>query len=244
MWQRLLAEPVCTDAVRGRRVLQCLRQPGGHGRLDQYAADNDAGAEIGQALVSNCTPPVVVSQQMTEAKVVDPTTGRPLLGVGIRYFAGGGWYGHPGLNYMDQQKLTVVQINTDGVEYAWIWYLATDATIVKIPTSTLTPSNDYFILELAVEPISGTLCFAATGMYAAGTAAAGWFAATNVIPNRATLPTPGMRTTGKIPMAAGDRAQATRSRSLRAERRAARRGTAAAELADASPRTNLAQSIR
>ena len=38
-----------------------------------------------------------------------------------------------------------------------------------------------------VEPKSGTLCFAVTGMYGYGTMAAGFWAANQVIPNRASF---------------------------------------------------------
>jgi hypothetical protein len=154
---------------------------------DAYASDNDAGAEIGTALTA-CSPSVTVTQQQNESLVTDPATGRPLLGVGNTYLIGGGWYGHPGMAYMDKEKLSPVQVNSDGTTNSWIQNLATGEYVVKILTSTLTATNDYFLIELVVEPESGTLCFAATGMLDAGTAAAGYFTSTQVIPNRSKYP--------------------------------------------------------
>ena len=48
------------------------------------------------------------------------------------------------------------------------------------PIVTLTDHHDYFLLQLSVEPTSGTLCFNAHGFFAAGTQAAPWYF-TNVI---------------------------------------------------------------
>ena len=155
---------------------------------DMYATDNDAGNVVGAALAANCAPPTTISQQIDEALVVEPGTGRPLLGVGDTYLIGGGWFGHAGINYMDMQTLTHVQVNGDGVMYSWIKNLVgpPNTYVVDVLTSSLTATNDYFLVELAVEPISGTLCFAATGMLGPGTTAAGWYAANVIIPQRAT----------------------------------------------------------
>ncbi len=172
----------CADAV----FANVCENPSATLVWDSYVGDNDAGAEIGQALVSSCSPPITFNQQQNEALAVDPTTGRPLLGVGDTYLIGGGWFGHAGMAYMDKQKLSPVQVNSDGVSYSWIQNLSTSEYVVKILTSSLTATHDYFLLELVVEPESGTLCFAATGMLQPGTTAAGWFASNKVIPNRAT----------------------------------------------------------
>jgi hypothetical protein len=163
--------------------------------FDKFDPDNDAGAHVGQALIDNCKAPndagddagpwFIFKQEPNESNVVDPASNRPILGVGDTYLIGGGWFGHVGMAYMDDHGLTAVQVNGDGTN-SWIRKLGTDAGIVSVLTTSLTGSHDYFILEMAVEPVSGTLCFAATGMLAPGTAAAAYWAANEVIPNRTT----------------------------------------------------------
>jgi hypothetical protein len=58
---------------------------------------------------------------------------------------------------------------------------------VNVPTASLTSTHDYFILELAVEPVSGTLVFAATGMLEPGSVAAGFYGSTQVVPSHASM---------------------------------------------------------
>jgi hypothetical protein len=57
--------------------------------------------------------------------------------------------------------------------------------VVSTPNSALTAHHDFFYVQLSVEPVSGTLCLSAAGMYAPGTVAAGYYTGTEIIPNRA-----------------------------------------------------------
>ena len=46
----------------------------------------------------------------------------------------------------------------------------------------MTAHHDYFLLELSVEPISGTLCFFGYGMLSQGTIAAGYYFQSTIVP--------------------------------------------------------------
>ena len=48
----------------------------------------------------------------------------------------------------------------------------------------LTMTHDYFLLQLAFEPQSGTLVFMGYGLYGSGTTAAGWFFQNILLPNK------------------------------------------------------------
>jgi hypothetical protein len=52
-----------------------------------------------------------------------------------------------------------------------------------IPTSMLSPSLDYFALEVSVEPKSGTLCFFGFGMLVPGTEAVAYYFQNHVVPH-------------------------------------------------------------
>jgi hypothetical protein len=155
--------------------------------LDQYDPDNDAGSMMGAALAANCNPAVVVGVAQQDAGIVnDPITGRPTAGPGDTLLMGGGSYGQLTMGYLDNAGLTKLLLAVDGPNNLAFFDRATNVAVVSAPFSTLTSSHDFFALELTVEPISGTLSYTGFGMYAAGTAAAGYYFAQVVMPNIAT----------------------------------------------------------
>ena len=87
---------------------------------------------------------------------------------------------------MDNAGLTRCSVSEDGTN-AWILNQTTSQYVVNVPQTSLTAGHDYFLVELSVEPVSGTLVFAAIGMLAPGTLAAGFFVPTVMVPNRAQL---------------------------------------------------------
>ena len=100
---------------------------------------------------------------------------------------GGGGYGHIGIAYLDMMNLTPLFPSVNGQEYDVI-ERATGAKIVSTTFTALTAQHDYFYVELAVEPLSGTLSVSGVGMQAPGTVAAGYYLAAEIIPNRANYP--------------------------------------------------------
>jgi len=156
--------------------------------LDGLAADEDAGSTIGAALAASCTPAVVVAALGQDAGgVLDPATNRPITGVGDTFVAGGGAFGQLGVAYMNNQSLTPVYVTVDGNAMTASFVQRSSKTaLVTAPMSNLTAAHDYFVVQLAVEPTSGTLCFIAYGFFAPGTSAAAFWASTQMVPNRAT----------------------------------------------------------
>lgn len=157
--------------------------------LDGIATDEDAGSTIGAALAASCTPAVVVAALGQDAGgVLDPATNRPITGVGNTFVAGGGAFGQLGVAYMNNQSLTPVYVTVDSnAMTASFVQRSTSAALVTAPMSMLTASHDYFVVQLAVEPTSGTLCFIAYGFFAPGTSAAAFWASTQMVPNRASF---------------------------------------------------------
>jgi hypothetical protein len=152
--------------------------------LDPYAADNSAGTTIGAALTANCSPPTKIAQSAEDAiGVTDPSTGRPITGVGNTFIAGGGSYGQKGIGYMQTAGLLPLTIAANDTNI-WFQTTATSQPIAMTTFGDLTAHHDYFCVEVGLEPVSGTLVLTGLGMMAPGTAAAGYWMSSQVIPQR------------------------------------------------------------
>jgi hypothetical protein len=180
----------CDDAV----LSNVCANPKATVVLDGLPPDDGAGNVIGMALATGCAPAVTVFTALEDSGVEqDPISGRPLTGPGNTLVAGGGWFGHASVLYMDGRgaapppaPLTPLVLDNDGTN-AWIRNRKTSVNLVLTSISSLTPNHDYFLLELSVEPISGTLCFFGYGMLSPGTIAAGYYFQSNVLPSLSTF---------------------------------------------------------
>ncbi len=152
--------------------------------IDPYAEDNEAGTAMGAALSTSCTPPVSILQTSQNAEgVLEPGTGRPITGPGNTFITGGGGYGQNGVTYMEA-SITPVYLWSDGTS-AQVRTRSTGQPVVSTMVSALTAHHDFFYVQLSIEPKSGTLCFSVAGILSPGTVAGGYFASTELIPNRA-----------------------------------------------------------
>jgi Stigma-specific protein, Stig1 len=150
---------------------------------DSYQEDNQAGAAMGAALKANCSPPTMILQTAQDAEgVLEPGSGRPITGPGNTLITGGGGFGQNGVAYMEA-AITPLYLWGDGTT----GQIRTRAgkALVTSAVSALTEHHDFFYVQVSVEPQSGTLCFSAVGMLSPGTLAAGFYTASELIPNRA-----------------------------------------------------------
>jgi hypothetical protein len=151
--------------------------------LDAFQVDNQAGTALGAALAAGCNPPPMVQPVSQHAPgVLETDAGRPSTGGGNTFVAGGGAYGQLGVSYLDNQGLTPVYLTTDGTT-AQIIQRAPGVVLANTNVSDLNAHHDFFFIEIAVEPITGTACFIGAGILAPGTAAAGYFGASQLVPN-------------------------------------------------------------
>jgi hypothetical protein len=154
---------------------------------DPYDIDNAAASQIGGALTMACVPPTkVVMQDQGAAGVLDPA-GRPLAGGSTSYLTGGGAFGQRLVDYLDKAALSPLYLTSDGTYFGFRNRI-TGADVVAALRPTLTESHDYFLVELVVEPTSGTLTIASLGLFAPGTTAAGYWVSTEMIPKRDSYP--------------------------------------------------------
>jgi hypothetical protein len=132
-------------------------------------------------------PAVSVTSTANDSGVAqDPVSGRPITGPGDTLVAGGGYFGQTGVAYMENHGLALVGGTSAGNSY--LKNPKTNAYIFNVPSTTLTASHDYVVIELSVEPVSGSLCLFGYGFTGQGTAAAAYYFQTNIITNRATFP--------------------------------------------------------
>jgi len=153
---------------------------------DAYGTDDLAGIAVGQALQATCglEGGLLIVDEL-DSSVLAPETGAPNTGVGNTSVACGGGDGQHGVRYLDSMQETAIYLYTDGTT-AWFTQRSTGVDIATVNIATqLTAHQDYFYLQMTVEPISGTLTMMGVGMFAPGTAAAGYYASTVVLPNRA-----------------------------------------------------------
>ena len=160
---------------------------------DPFAVDTAAGMALGTALqsCSDAGATLTVAAQ-TQAGVLEQDAGeagawRPILGVGNTLVAAGGSYGQLAVGYLDSNGLTRAYVKTDGVT-VWVYQRSTNVALVTTSFSGLNAHHDFFLLELAVEPQSGTLSLIGQGFLAPGTSAAAYYGSQVVIPSRASYP--------------------------------------------------------
>jgi hypothetical protein len=157
---------------------------------DPYPIDDEAGAAIGSAIQSCAVGSTlsVVPQTQPGILVPDGDAGwRPNTGGSTTMVAGGSWFGQLSVAYLDDHGLTPVYLVNDGTT-SHIYQRSTGLALVTTPDSALTSQHDYFILEMTVEPQSGTLCVIGEGILSPGTTAAGYYGAAVVVPNRNMYP--------------------------------------------------------
>jgi hypothetical protein len=175
----------CTDAV--------LKNLCGNAQatvvFDPFPGDNDAGEQLVSAVAKGCVPATGIrSVDQGAGMAEDPATGRPLTGPGDTLVAGGGLFGQKGVAYMESQGLTPLVIGSNGVNNIEIRNTKTNAVLVSVSNTMLTAHHDYVVLEVSVEPMSGTLCFFGYGLGLPGTAAAAFYYENKVVPNRGMYP--------------------------------------------------------
>jgi hypothetical protein len=159
---------------------------------DPYPTDMQAGSSLGEAIGSSCAGAgvtvVMVSQTQPGILVQGGDAGwRPNTGVGTTLVAGGGAFGQLSVQYMDESALTPVYLTNNGTT-SHIYQRSTGLPLVTANDDTLSAQHDFFMLELAVEPQSGTLCLFGEGILGPGTVAAGYFGSHVLLPAHASYP--------------------------------------------------------
>jgi hypothetical protein len=89
------------------------------------------------------------------------------------------------VTYVESTGVSRVYFEQTASNFAFI-NRSTGSPIVDVPTTSLTASHDYFLIEAMRDPPSGTYCLFANGFYAPGTIAGTWYFTNVVLPQRLT----------------------------------------------------------
>jgi hypothetical protein len=159
--------------------------------LDGLAVDDDATPLVRDGIAASCSPaPDMKIVPEKTADVVNPTTGRPFIGGGQMLAVLGGPFGHGLVRYLEQAKVADVYNYYDADVNRFIGRALSgqsDPLIVDAQQWMLTTGHDYFVVEMVLEPLSGTLVLASYGLASPGTRAAGWYLVHQMLPMRSTL---------------------------------------------------------
>ena len=155
--------------------------------------DDALAAVFAAAFASACpAPPVTVAEPETASFAINPTTAQPVAGAGDVIVVIGGPYTSNVAKYVESQGLTRIYDTTPDFEVVGFYGRSADGgvdpEVAVAPISSFTANNDYFKIEMVVDPVSGTRIFQVYGIYAPGTLAAAWFFENRVLPNLGAFP--------------------------------------------------------
>jgi hypothetical protein len=168
--------PQCEEAVFGN----VCDNPTATLVFDPYSADNAAGVTLGAALGSACHMTI----ESPDAAPFEPDSGQPTTGIADLCVIGGGAFGQPAVAYLDSRGLTDVYLSSANDDAGAFDIIFTDRggsgpprVIAAAPFSSTPTNTDYFLVELVVDPASGSLCLVVLGMGAQGTSAGAYYVA-------------------------------------------------------------------
>ena len=166
--------------------------------FDQYDGDNQAALMMASALQNACQLSIIRPARddagtVADPNVLDPVSGQAKTGIGNLCLIGGGSFGQRAVSYIDNHSLSNVVIGAGTTDAGVFAVFFTDRTVpsapktiaIEAPYSVTNNTHDYFLLQLTVDPSTGSLCMEAMGLTAQGTIAAGYYAAKHSIENGA-----------------------------------------------------------
>ncbi len=140
--------------------------------------DDDAGVSLGDAVAAACpTVTLTLVAAHTDAGIVDGH-GRPQIGDAL-LIAAGGPYVQPLVAYLEGATTPVYYSgNSQGDGFA----MRDGGALATAPTGVVGLHHDYFVVEVVVDPTSGSLALLTYGFGQWGTAAGAWFAENRILP--------------------------------------------------------------
>jgi hypothetical protein len=158
--------------------------------VNDGAGDRGAGGVLGAALASVCVPAPTVRALApnTDAgsSLIDPRTGEPLAGIGDLLAVAGGPDVQPLVRYLERSASPIYY---SAERWPTLAFVARGrGEVVEFDSSQITSVHDFAVLELVLEPSSGTLSLVCYGVGGEGTAAGAWYFANRVLPTAAAWP--------------------------------------------------------
>ncbi len=160
--------------------------------LDGLAADDPATTVMATGFATSCSPPpTTMSVPQSSSGTIHPTNGKPVAGPGNMLVVAGGPFGQLLVKYLETAGITPVysyyDLMVNQLRGRSPGDAGADPILVNAMQSDVTNSHSFFMIEMVIDPASGTLVFIVYGISAPGTLAATWYFAQKMLPARATL---------------------------------------------------------
>ncbi len=155
--------------------------------IADQGGDAPSDMQLGAALNAACSPasPFSVIAQSAGTGLLDPVSGAPQTAAGQMIATAGGPDVELLVHYLEAGA-SPVYYSADSVSgpLQSIAFIARDggATLATTSAGSLTGSHDYFLVELVVDPSSGTLAFVCYGFSSTGTVAGAWYLSHLLLP--------------------------------------------------------------
>ena len=135
--------------------------------------DGQAALALAGALATQCGfSPSSVSE--ADLGVLDPCDSAPLFGPDNTILVVGGNYTQRVIPYLNAAVSPVGEVY-DATTDTYAFSSRAGTTLTQFAANTLTPSHDYFVLQIMTEPRNGALVFSVYGIGWEGTPAAVWY---------------------------------------------------------------------
>ncbi|MET0592023.1 MAG: hypothetical protein ABW133_04940 [Polyangiaceae bacterium] len=177
--------PVCRDVVL-RNVCNTKRAT----FLRDGTTDDDAASQVVQnAIAMYCVPAPTMSQVgQGLSTAINPTTGQPLVGGGELLVAAGGDSLQKLVRYLETSGTSTAYNLSDGVTYLdWMRRGGNpdggDTRLLRVDLTMVSPTHDYFLVEVVKDPITGTFSFVVYGVESPGTKAGAFYFANVMLPS-------------------------------------------------------------
>lgn len=159
---------------------------------DGIALDDGATNVLASTIAANCSSTTVITYgPQSNPQWVDQTTGQLLLGSGSTVVTAGGPFANKPVKWLERtSNTTKVYFSTNNIDTFYFKRRSDDVTLVSQPAATCSSHHDILLVELAADPVNGTLALIGYGVCSGGygTQAAGWFYANVMLPNRMAYP--------------------------------------------------------
>jgi hypothetical protein len=153
---------------------------------DGLPPDDASNALIQAALLANCAPPpMAMTLEKGAPGAIDPATGRPMAGIDDLLTVAGGAYVQKVVAYLDAVGATQLYLVVNPSTSSWQYVSRAGTVVAEMPPALFTTTHDIILIEFVRDPLSHTPVLIAFGQEAESTAAAAWFVAHEIVPNRA-----------------------------------------------------------
>jgi hypothetical protein len=147
--------------------------------LDGLQPDNDAGVKLGLTLQTSCAGMLWTTVDPGVDAGINPVSGRPVTGAGTMLVAAGGPFVQKLVAYLEASASPIYFASDTNNNY---FDRRGAGHLVTTLKTASTNAHDYFVVQLVMDPSTGTLSLVSYGFYFPGTAASEWYFANAILP--------------------------------------------------------------